>query len=660
MVARAPVLDPRRAADIRAETRKELYKNLEEYGWSDPHATDAAYGGEACDALVHIFAQYCEHIIDRSNRNRDKSLLAFLDLMGNALIPAQPARTVATFTLAAAARGRLLPAGTRLQSTPQGASPGCNFETEHDVWLSNLRLQGMQADTLPNAQLMPASLLSSDGYPQPVPIFDRAGDNRYTLTLGLADGVLPLEGQPVELYFWLDSPLYDAKTAGRMLGLRDSKPLHWTVVGGAGVAPAHYDIVVEDETAGLTRSGVVRLLTPPIDYWQPRDKPGAKWFTLTVGGAQQTQPPQLLRVALNSVPVVQAATIVGEVLGSSAGQIQQRYFATKAPILPGAIVAVLEVPLRNMAQLPAAESNWVIWQEVPDFFGSGPGDRHYVLDHQTGELRFGDGKRGMVPPPGARNVRLSWYRAGGGTDGNIAVGLLTIPVSNTRDIAGVTNFFAASGGSDAESQEQLLDRAPRALRHQQRAVTRDDYEDLALQASTEVARVKCVPLHDLLKEPYELLPRNQEALGAGKVSVIIVPHSAAPQPLPTLELIRCVRDYLRSRACVEAAVEVTGPLYLPVDVKVSLTIESARYADTVKQQVSQRLDTYLHPLTGGRSGKGWIWGRAPKDSDFYAVLDGIEHVRHFKAELKPAEGERKTIEDTRRFLVCAGVHEINY
>ncbi|WP_050478889.1 putative baseplate assembly protein [Herbaspirillum rhizosphaerae] len=657
MAARAPVLDPRRAADIRAETRKELYKNLEEYGWSDPHATDAAYGGEACNALVHIFAQYCEHIIDRSNRNRDKSLLAFLDLMGNTLIPAQPARTVVTFTLAAAARGRLLPAGTRLQSMAQGASPGCNFETEHDVWLSNLRLQAMQADTSPDPLPMPASLLSSEGHPQPVPIFDRADDNFYTLTLALADGVLPLEGQPVELHFWLDSPLYDP---GTVPASHDRKPLCWTVASGIGATQKPLDIAVEDETAGLTRSGVVRLLTPPIDYWQLGDKPGARWFTLTVGGAQQAPPPQLLGVALNSVPVVQAATIVGEVLGSSAGQIQQRYFATKTPILPDAIVAVLEVPLRNTAQLPAVESNWVVWQEVPDFFGSGPGDRHYVLDHQTGELRFGDGKRGMVPPPGARNVRLSWYRAGGGTSGNVAAGLLTIPVSNTRDIAGVTNFFAASGGSDAESQEQLLDRAPRALRHQQRAVTRDDYEDLALQASTEVARVKCVPLHDLRENPYMLLPRNQEASGAGKVSVIIVPHSAAPQPLPTLELIRRVRDYLRSRACVEAAVEVTGPLYLPVDVKVNLTIESARYADTVKQQVRQRLDTYLHPLTGGRSGKGWMWGRAPKESDFYAVLDGIEHVRHFNlADLKPAKGERKTIEDTRRFLVCAGVHEIN-
>jgi len=661
MTARSRALDTRRAADIRAETRVGLYEALKKHGWSDPRSdtSNLPYGGEACDALVHVFSQYCEHIIDRLNRNRDKSLLAFLDLMGNTLIPAQPARTVATFTLATGSRGRLLPAGTRLQSTAQGASPGCNFETEHDVWLSNLRLHAMQADTSPEVQPMPASILNSNGHPQSVPMFNRAGDNSYSLTLMLADGVLPQEGQPVELHFWLDSPLYEARTAAGMLKQHDGNSLRWSVAEGVGATPKHHEITVEDDTAGLTRSGVVRLITPPVGYWQSGAKPGVMFFTLRVSGKQQTPPPQLLGVALNSVSVVQAETVVGEVLGSSTGQMRQRYVAAKTPILPDPVVAVLEVPPANAAQLRDADANWVVWQEVPDFFGSGPGDRHYVLDHQSGELRFGDGTRGMVPPPGARNVRLSHYRAGGGTAGNVAAGLLKIPISNTRDIAAVTNYFAAAGGSEAEQPEQLLERAPRSLRHRQRAVTQDDYEDLALQASTEVARARCVPLHDLLAKPYKRLENHQQAEGAGQVSVIIVPHGAEPRPLPTLELIRRVRDYLRERACVEAEVEVTGPLYLPVDVKVTLHIDSVRYRDIVEQQVRQRLDAYLHPLTGGRSGNGWMWGRAPQQSDFYAVLEDIEHVSHF--ELLPSELVARAnaeIAGTRRFLVCAGTPTI--
>ena len=48
----------------------------------------------------------------------------------------------------------------------------------------------------------------------------------------------------------------------------------------------------------------------------------------------------------------------------------------------------------------------VRWHEVPDFYASGPRDRHYVLDRFTGQVRFGDGVNGLVPPIGIGNVRL--------------------------------------------------------------------------------------------------------------------------------------------------------------------------------------------------------------------------------------------------------------
>ncbi len=56
-------------------------------------------------------------------------------------------------------------------------------------------------------------------------------------------------------------------------------------------------------------------------------------------------------------------------------------------------------------------------EHVVDFYGSLKCDRHYVLDRLTGEIRFGDGQRGMIPPLGLNNIRLS-YRSGGGTQGN--------------------------------------------------------------------------------------------------------------------------------------------------------------------------------------------------------------------------------------------------
>ena len=66
------------------------------------------------------------------------------------------------------------------------------------------------------------------------------------------------------------------------------------------------------------------------------------------------------------------------------------------------------------------ESVWVLWQEVADFYGSGESDRHYTLDRQTGTIRFGNGQAGMIPPRGRNNIRLSFYRTGGGKQGNVS------------------------------------------------------------------------------------------------------------------------------------------------------------------------------------------------------------------------------------------------
>ena len=629
MAQRPPVIDDRSAAKIRKETREQLHEALKGYGWTAPSSADVPYGGEACNAIVHIFSQYCHHIVDRINRNREKSFLAFLDLLGNARIPAQPARAVVTFTLSEGARGRLLPAGTRLQSVAEGSNPACNYETEHDVWLSNLSLHAISNDK---------------------------ENGSCTFQFMLSTTAQPLEGMPLELYIWLDSPLYEPAIKPTAPADIVHRQLKWELS-----AKEPKSIAVEDETMGLTRSGTIRLMTPSAEYWQAGEKASSTSFCLTVRNLLKSelepQPlPRLQRVALNSVSVIQATTVVGEVLGSSAGQGNQRYQASQTPVLQDPVLTVLEVVPGNAAELQVADANWVVWQETPDFCASGPMDRHYVLDHQTGEVHFGDGNRGMAPPAGARNIRFDRYRAGGGAAGNVAAGLLKIPVSNTRDIASVTNFFAATGGAEAERQEALLDRAPRSLRHRQRAVTQDDYEDLALQASTEVARAKCVPLHDLLSYAYEKVEtEEQKQQGAGKVSVIIVPRSTAPKPLPTLDLIRRVQAYLRERACVEAVVTVSGPLYLPVHVKVSLEIESNRYTETIRQEVLRRLDAYLHPLTGGRNGTGWSWGREPHVSDFYAVLNGIPHVRY--VELHSATHDQaadKDVFETRRFLVCAG------
>ena len=65
---------------------------------------------------------------------------------------------------------------------------------------------------------------------------------------------------------------------------------------------------------------------------------------------------------------------------------------------------------------------WVLWKEVSDFFESMEKSRHYTIDRATGQIQFGDGTNGMIPPSEDDNIKEFSYQAGGGKQGNVKAG----------------------------------------------------------------------------------------------------------------------------------------------------------------------------------------------------------------------------------------------
>ena len=62
------------------------------------------------------------------------------------------------------------------------------------------------------------------------------------------------------------------------------------------------------------------------------------------------------------------------------------------------------------------------WREVESLAGYGADDRVFTVDHDSGEVTFGDGVNGAAVPPGFRNVRAVRYRVGGGSAGAVRAG----------------------------------------------------------------------------------------------------------------------------------------------------------------------------------------------------------------------------------------------
>ena len=111
-------------------------------------------------------------------------------------------------------------------------------------------------------------------------------------------------------------------------------------------------------------------------------------------------------------------------------------------------------------------------------------------------------------------MRFTKYRTGGELKGNVGKNSVTVLKSSIPYVAEVKNAAPAIGGEDAETLEMLMVRGPQMLRARSRAVTTEDYEYLAKEATPEVARARCIP------------PTPEEvASGKGVIKVLLVPET---------------------------------------------------------------------------------------------------------------------------------------
>ncbi len=427
---------------------------------------------------------------------------------------------------------------------------------------------------------------------------------------------------------------------------------------------------VPDETQGLRRSGLIRFLVPKDFRMRKEFGQVRYWVRMRLDASALV--PNISSIHLNTILATQGTAVATDILGSSNGKPHQRFQTTQPMVLPGQVLEVREPtmpPAEERSRIareggsdaiqrvidPATgkQQFWVTWHEVPNFYGSDARDRHYVLDHVTGEVSFGDGDCGMLPPVLDNNIRMTRYRSGGGTRGNLAPHSLKQLVSAVPYVQKVTNWVSSSGGTDPETDASLLERGPRGVRHRGRAVGAEDYEDLALLASREVARAKCVPLYDLKAD------RDARRKRPGLISLILVPNSTNPKPAPSSDLFDRVLNFLDARRMAMNELVLVGPEYVRVDVTAEVVVAQPEVASRVELDVRHELERHLHPVTGGVRGTGWDYGRLPQRFDLCVLIEkieGVSHVRDLHIRVVP---DRPGGERTGRFLICSGQHNIS-
>lgn len=582
--------------------------------WSSRRPDDAGV------ALVRLFSEEMEPVLQRLNELPQNTFIEFLSIGGVAPLPASPAQALLQFTVSDSGTNSIpVPAGFQVS-----AGSGIIFET--DAALSAV------PGTLKELYALEHGLYRAIDPTQttaPFMPFGKAPKPGLAFFIGIQAAPTALIGPTISLGVEAQGPVGQPPpvSSGGIapLPVPLAPALQWDVLDGATYREAR---VTTDETSGLSQSGVVTLELP--ETWRPGIPAGAPdtaplfWLRVQILYGASQAAPLLLSVKLNLVRATALRSFYNEVLmplpGTSAGRAAMALSQT--PVLPGSLVLQVDDTADIAFTPPSASASSsaisgaagapptaAIWEEVDDLDQYGPEARVYELDPSSGQVTFGDGTHGAALPPGFRNVIALKYQISGGSNGAVGAGQISSPVNSVPFLASVQNPWPATGGMDAETQDHALQRGPRELRAHGRAVAIADYEILALRSvGAEVARAGAVAgFHPSF--PGTLIP--------GVVCVFVVPpERGAGPPSPDDDTLRAVSTYLSALAPAGVEIVAAAPSYRSVRVEVSIVVSESVSREAATDAVLTLLDTYLDPIVGGDDGQGWPFGGALSNAAF--------------------------------------------
>lgn len=222
-------------------------------------------------------------------------------------------------------------------------------------------------------------------------------------------------------------------------------------------------------------------------------------------------------------------------------------------------------------------------------------------ENGKGQVQFGDDLTGAIPTAG-ESVEID-YKKTLGSEGNVAEDTITNIVTTITTPSGVnlfvTNPEAANGGSDYEGIEDLKRNVPRYLRTVNRAVTEQDYNDIA-SLTLGVAQAGTV---------YK----------CGKtVEVYVAPVGGG---IASSDLLAAAQDYIDERKMITTNVVVKAAGVVELIITASVRIGSSYINASKKSEIDQALVDYY-------SANQQKVGGTVHLSDVYQVIENIVGVQN--------------------------------
>jgi predicted phage baseplate assembly protein len=358
--------------------------------------------------------------------------------------------------------------------------------------------------------------------------------------------------------------------------------------------------------------------------------------------------------------------VAAEILADGTGEPDQVRVLSQRPVLHGSVrLTVTSGGIEDRD-----------WREIDDLFAAGPEvpvqdpkeppgtappppqpSKVFLLDAESGELRFGDGHRGARPQRGAL-LRVD-YDYGAGRAGNVGPGGINTGPALPSGVK-VTNPERTWGGADSETVVEGEKQITRFLQHRDRLVTAADFESITLRTpGVEIGRVEVLPAYS------PELPQGEPGDAPGAVTLMVIPRHDAMQPeapRPDRFFLNSICRHLDPRRLVTTELVLRGPVYKSIWISVGLTVVAGASVAEVREAVKAALVAYLSPLPAGGMQtleervellrpspsadrrRGWPLGKSVVELELQAVASRVDGVllvnRVLLAEgTAPAQGQ---------------------
>lgn len=247
------------------------------------------------------------------------------------------------------------------------------------------------------------------------------------------------------------------------------------------------------------------------------------------------------------------------------------------------------------------------WELVNTLGLSGPNDKHYIIDisvDKVAYIRFGDNVNGAIPDANLEVIGDLYTTLA--EEGNVDIDTINTTAFDFTTIPGftigtenihITNKLASTGGTGYENIDRIRRSAPLSLRTLDRAVTKQDYKDIALLApgvDKSSVHFNCGKYVDVYVSP----------IGGGIAQIALLDNTKA---------------FIEDRKMITTFINVSaaGESYIVMDIEATTKFRRDG-AKTHKDIVNALLENYNYASS--------TVNRGIRLSDIIALVDNLEKV----------------------------------